>query len=221
MAAWSDTTKHLPSSINSGNQYTVDDDVSLQELNNTVENAFYAARVAENAQAATNNGVSYDAQTPTSTEQSQARTNLGLGTVLTDLSNKADKDASNLSSANIASFNAALGSELTSNKMTSIDDFNSATSSTTKYISNKVADGLFRGYGVYHDNYFDNENVFLDWVKNTAPTGAYPIYTNINGGINGMLIMKASSSYGAILRYGYNGMSLNRLVAGSWLGWGN
>lgn len=78
MAAWSDTTKHLPSSINSGNQYTVNDQVAVEALNNTVENAFYAVRVAENAEAATNNGVSYDAQTPTGTEQEQAKANLGL-----------------------------------------------------------------------------------------------------------------------------------------------
>lgn len=97
MAAWSDTTKHLPSTINSGNQYNVDDDVSLQELNALAENAFYAARVAENAQAATNNGISYDAQTPTSTEQTQARQNIGaLSSNPSDLSN-------------ITSWNAALG----------------------------------------------------------------------------------------------------------------
>lgn len=124
MAAWSDTTKHLPSSINSGNQYTVDDDVSLQELNNTVENAFYAVRVAENAEAATNNGVSYDAQSPTSGEKYQARSNIGaLSSDPNDLSGgemqswqtalgisgKADKDAANLGGEDAAEWKTALG----------------------------------------------------------------------------------------------------------------
>lgn len=81
MAAWSDTTKHLPSSINSGNQYTVNDQVAVEALNNTVENAFYAVRVAENAQAVTNNGVSYDPQSATTEEKAQARANMGIITL--------------------------------------------------------------------------------------------------------------------------------------------
>lgn len=78
MAEWSDTTKHPASSFNAGNQYTKDDQMSLEALNNNIENALYAARVAENAQSATNNAVSYNAQTPLATEQKQAQKNLGI-----------------------------------------------------------------------------------------------------------------------------------------------
>lgn len=78
MAEWSDTTKHPASSFNAGNQYTKNDQMSLEALNNNIENALYAARVAENAQSATNNAVSYNAQTPLATEQKQAQKNLGI-----------------------------------------------------------------------------------------------------------------------------------------------
>ena len=78
MAEWSDTTKHPASSFNAGNQYTKNDQMSLEALNNNIENALYAARVAENAQSATNNAVSYNAQTPLVTEQKQAQKNLGI-----------------------------------------------------------------------------------------------------------------------------------------------
>lgn len=82
MAEWSDTTKHPASSFNAGNQYTKNDQMSLEALNNNIENALYAARVAENAQSATNNAVSYNAQTPLATEQKQAQKNLGIdGTI--------------------------------------------------------------------------------------------------------------------------------------------
>lgn len=78
MAEWSDTTKHPASSFNAGNQYTKNDQMSIEALNNNIENALYAARVAENAQSATNNAVSYNAQTPLATEQKQAQKNLGI-----------------------------------------------------------------------------------------------------------------------------------------------
>ena len=78
MAEWNDNVKHPKSSINNGQQYTKDDNVTLESLNNTIENSFYAVRVAENAQSATNNAVSYNAQTPLATEQIQAQKNLGI-----------------------------------------------------------------------------------------------------------------------------------------------
>ena len=82
MAEWNDTIKHPASSFNAGNQYTKNDQMSIEALNNNIENALYAARVAENAQSATNNAVSYDAQTPLATEQKQAQKNLGIdGTI--------------------------------------------------------------------------------------------------------------------------------------------
>lgn len=83
MAEWNDNVKHPKSSINNGQQYTKDDNVTLESLNNTIENSFYAVRVAENAQSATNNAVSYNAQTPLATEQIQAQKNLGIDQTIT------------------------------------------------------------------------------------------------------------------------------------------
>ena len=83
MAEWNDNTKHPKSSINNGQQYTKDDNVTLESLNNTIENSFYAVRVAENAQSATNNAVSYNAQAPLATEQIQAQKNLGIDQTIT------------------------------------------------------------------------------------------------------------------------------------------
>ena len=42
MANWSTTTKHEPSSINNGRRYELRDRVSIEQLNNMTENAFYA-----------------------------------------------------------------------------------------------------------------------------------------------------------------------------------
>ena len=83
MAEWNDNTKHPKSSINNGQQYTKDDNVTLESLNNTIENSFYAVRVAENAQSATNNAVSYNTQIPSASEQIQAQKNLGIDQTIT------------------------------------------------------------------------------------------------------------------------------------------
>lgn len=78
MAQWNDTTKHSADSFNGGNQYTKDDQMSIEALNNNIENSLYAVRVAENVQSGANNPVSYNSQTPTSAEQNQARKNIGV-----------------------------------------------------------------------------------------------------------------------------------------------
>ena len=78
MAQWSDTTKHSADSFNGGNQYTKNDQMSIEALNNNIENSLYAVRVAENVQSGANNPVSYNSQTPTSAEQNQARKNIGV-----------------------------------------------------------------------------------------------------------------------------------------------
>lgn len=78
MAQWNDTTKHSADSFNGGNQYTKNDQMSIEALNNNIENSLYAVRVAENVQSGANNPVSYNSQTPTSAEQNQARKNIGV-----------------------------------------------------------------------------------------------------------------------------------------------
>lgn len=99
MARWSDTIKHSAESFNDNKKYTTDDQMSIEALNNNIENSLYAIRVAENAQSATNNGVSYNEQTPTTSEQAQARVNI----------NAVSKDASDLSNSNVESWNNKLG----------------------------------------------------------------------------------------------------------------
>ena len=78
MAQWSDTTEHSASSFNGGNQYTKDDQMSIEALNNNIENALYAVRLAKNTNVGANNPVSYNSQTPTSAEQNQAQKNIGV-----------------------------------------------------------------------------------------------------------------------------------------------
>lgn len=78
MAQWSDTTEHSASSFNGGNQYTTDDQMSIEALNNNIENALYAVRLAKNTNVGANNPVSYNSQTPTSAEQNQAQKNMGV-----------------------------------------------------------------------------------------------------------------------------------------------
>lgn len=97
MAEWNDNVKHPKSSINNGQQYTKDDNVTLESLNNTIENSFYAVRVAENAQSATNNAVSYNAQTPLATEQIQAQKNLGIDQTITFAESERQKSKNLLS----------------------------------------------------------------------------------------------------------------------------
>lgn len=99
MEQWNDTTEHSAGSFNGGNKYTVDDQMSIEALNNNIENSLYAIRVAKNAQSATNNAVSYDEQTPTISEQAQARTNI----------NAVAKDASDLNGDNIENWQNKLG----------------------------------------------------------------------------------------------------------------
>ena len=99
MARWSDIIKHSTESFNDNKKYTTDDQMSIEALNNNIENSLYAIRVAENAQSATNNGVSYNEQTPTTSEQAQARTNI----------NAVSKDASDLSDENVESWQNKLG----------------------------------------------------------------------------------------------------------------
>lgn len=81
MAQFNDTIKHPASSFNNGEKYTVNDQMSIEALNNNIENSLYAVRVAENSQSATNNGVSYDLQSgKTEQEKENARTNIGATT---------------------------------------------------------------------------------------------------------------------------------------------
>lgn len=103
MAEWNDNVKHPKSSINNGQQYIKDDNVTLESLNNTIENSFYAVRVAENAQSATNNAVSYNAQTPLATEQIQAQKNLGIDQTITFAESERQK-SKNLLDINKAEF---------------------------------------------------------------------------------------------------------------------
>lgn len=49
MASWSKSTKHEPSEINNGNQYTRDSLVATEHLNSITENAFYAVDKADEA----------------------------------------------------------------------------------------------------------------------------------------------------------------------------
>ena len=49
MTRWSTTTKHEPESINNGNKYELKDRVSIEQLNNMTENAFYAMDKASDA----------------------------------------------------------------------------------------------------------------------------------------------------------------------------
>ena len=101
MAEWNDNVKHQKSSINQGQQYTKDNNVSIESLNNTIENAFYAARVAEDAQSATNNAVSYNVQTPLATEQTQAQKNLGINQQVAFAESERQKSKNLLNSKNI------------------------------------------------------------------------------------------------------------------------
>lgn len=49
MTRWSTTTRHEPESINKGNKYELKDRVSIEQLNNMTENAFYAMDKASDA----------------------------------------------------------------------------------------------------------------------------------------------------------------------------
>lgn len=85
MAQWSGN-KVDPMNINNGEEYDPQKDrVSVDAFNSIVNNSIYASntsdeamRIAGNAQATTNNGVSYNPQTPTVREQAQAILNLNI-----------------------------------------------------------------------------------------------------------------------------------------------
>ena len=57
MAQWNENVKHEASSINNGNQYSINDQVSVQQLNAITENSFYAVEKAEEAHANSVNAV--------------------------------------------------------------------------------------------------------------------------------------------------------------------
>lgn len=86
MTAFRDDIMHSKEEFNNetGNQYTVDDQVSVEELNYNIENGLYAARtateakeIAESVKEASDNPVSYSTQTPTDEQKAQARKNIG------------------------------------------------------------------------------------------------------------------------------------------------
>lgn len=49
MGSWQTTTKHESNEINGGNRYTINDQVSLEQLNAITENSFYAVNKSEEA----------------------------------------------------------------------------------------------------------------------------------------------------------------------------
>ena len=78
-------------------------------------------------------------------------------------------------------------------------------------------DGL-RGVDNFIERYFDSETQFLDWVKNSAPIGSYVKLVQISGTFYTYIISKATSQYGAVIRFGYGSeqVVIIRLIAGSW-----
>lgn len=92
--------------------------------------------------------------------------------------------------------------------------------SNKQYPSMAALSEAIRGYAFRDRHDFDNEEQFLDWVKNTAPVGCYTKYVQLGGSLFGMLIQKVSSSYAAVFRFAYahGNLFLNRLVAGNWTG---
>lgn len=108
--------------------------------------------------------------------------------------------------------------EQTTNKVEYIQDTYNYLNDRNKYPSLQVVmDGL-RGLDNFIGRYFDSETQFLDWVKNSAPIGSYAKLVQISGTFYTYIISKATSQYGAVIRFGYGGekVALIRLVAGSW-----
>lgn len=57
MANWSETTKHEPISINSGNRYEQKDRLSRESLNALVENSFYAMKKSDESKSESSNAI--------------------------------------------------------------------------------------------------------------------------------------------------------------------
>lgn len=150
MAQWSDTTKHSANSFNNGNQYTTDDQMSIEALNNNIENSLYAVRVAENAQSATNNGVSYDLQSgKTDTEKQNARTNIGA-TSLAEVQNNANTFTKKQTINN----DLSVSGKSTSNSSVSNSNILNGTNITSKF-------------------YIDSDELVVEETKSNGDTNTY------------------------------------------------
>lgn len=127
MAVFRDDIMHSKEEFNNetGNQYTVNDQVSVEELNYNIENGLYAARTATEAKEIADNVVSYATQTPTDAQKQQARENIGASAKATNptLNNLASLDAEgNVKDSGIASGNVATKvSNATTNNIASLD----------------------------------------------------------------------------------------------------
>lgn len=130
MAEWSTTTKHEPSSINGGRKYENRDRLSIEQLNNMTENAFYAMAKSDEAKAesASAKQVADEALAQAQTTGTRVLVNGSFVTEF-DSNTKAEKsvvneiqqqvndlettkaqvDASNLTDENIGSWNTKLG----------------------------------------------------------------------------------------------------------------
>ena len=91
MAEWNISQKHEPSEINNGNQYTINDDVSLEQLNAITENAFYAMSKSENANNNSNNALSI--ANSAKTESSNALNNSQNAQIIANQANENSNQA--------------------------------------------------------------------------------------------------------------------------------
>ena len=190
MANWS-KNKTLPANINNGNEYAVDDNVSLENLNAITNNSFYAVDKAEEAyteahSAFMNNGtiVSVNAVPQTSLSfSSDPQTQISL--MQSSIEDRANKDASNLSSANVTSWKTALKFEQVDLVYDKDSDDSSINLGYTSGIQSGIGLGKdfskYKQLRIYYQCYFGSDSnygatsncLILD-CQNAQYTSGYP-----------------------------------------------
>lgn len=111
--------------------------------------------------------------------------------------------------------------EKTENKKNYDAQFSADPNSTILYPSFNLLNESRRGLINYNDISTTVEE-FLDWVKNSAPTGLYNRYKDFSGSLVGFIIFKVSSSYASVIKLVYfqdAAIQVNILNAASWSGW--
>ena len=203
MAEWSDTTKHPASSFNAGNQYTKNDQMSIEALNNNIENALYAARVAENAQSATNNAVSYNAQTPLATEQKQAQKNLGIDQTISFA------EAERQKSKNLIPFPYYDGNSKTMNGITftvNNDQSVSVAGSITNHDSNAVmylAWDMPLKAGTY-STFIDSSNTDINvvvWIADSYCSGEFTLSSDTTAKIYLQVLRASTQTFNTTVKF--------------------
>ena len=66
---------------------------------------------------------------------------------------------------------------------------------------------MVKGMNLFRDQWFSDFDAFCTWLKDSAPSGCYFMYLNLNGSIYGALVQKANYLYGSVVYFNYGSKS--------------